>query len=279
MAEYSMKNLQRSNEANQQAEVVIDNLKTANKKSQCSIYKDFINRVQPLNNDKPDASSFSNDVFTKPSLLEPLNNEELQSLINSIEDSGTDIGESLSNSEPEPEPEPEPDNIVPVIDKVKTKNETKNKADPSYTNHHDGQPLKPLLHQKIQVSTKKTASNISWLVTGMICGLLLSVATMVILNKSGFIPTLTESFQDGTATRENRAEGQKDTAMGRENQANAQNNPKLPVEKVAPPSLTPETSQQSTAVAQQQIITPNSNISIDDFYEESQSTLYRDIKD
>ena len=255
-----MKNLQHSNDANRQSDAVSCNIETKNRKSHCSIYEDFINRVQPLNSNKQGENSSNSDCFTRISLLEPLNEKELQFLTNSIEDSSTDR-ELLSES----------DNIVPVIDLIKTKD---------ITDYRNSQPLKPLIHKKPKVSTEKTASNISWLATGLVCGLLLSIAIIFILDKTGLLPTLSQSIQSNHIIEESRVEGNKGVAISEEQRhANPQDKPEIPAERITQSlPLTPATSKQSIETAQPHI-TSNPSISIDDFREEAQSTLYREIKD
>ena len=263
-----MKNLQHSNDANRQSDAVSCNTETKNRKSHCSIYEDFINRVQPLNSNKQGENSSNSDGFTRISLLEPLNEKELLFLTNSIEDSSTYrpllyISESESESES--------DNIVPVIDLIKTKNKT---------DYRNSQPLKPLIHKNPRVSTEKTASNISWLATGLVCGLLLSIAIIFILDKTGLLPTLSQSIQSNHIIEESRVEGNKGVAISEEQRhANPQNKPEIPAERITQSlPLTPATSKQSMETAQPHI-TSNPSISIDDFREEAQSTLYREIKD
>ena len=226
-----------------------------------------MNRVQQLNINEQSENGSSSNVFVKASLLEPLSEKELQFLTDSVKDNST-----------EPEPEPEPENRVPIIDVIKAKN----KADYAdcHADCHNGQLLKPLIHKETRASTEKTASNIIWLAIGLVCGLLLSVAIIVILNKTGVLPTLTHSLQTNQVLKESRVEDKKknEVAMGEERQAqvDAQDKSKLPSEKITPLPSTPVSSQQE---ATQQHITPDSNISIDDFREEAQSTLYRDVKD
>lgn len=266
MTEYSMKNLQHSNDANRQSDAVSCNTETKNRKSHCSIYEDFINRVQPLNSNKQGENSSNSDGFTRISLLEPLNEKELQFLTNSIEDSNTDR-ELLSESESESES----DNTVSVIDLIKTKNKT---------DYRNSQPLKPLIHKKPKVSTEKTASNISWLATGLVCGFLLSIAIIFILDKTGLLLTLSQSIQSNQIIEKSMVGGNKGMAINEEQRhANPQDKTKLPAERIRQSlPLTPATSKQSMETAQPHIAS-NPSISIDDFREEAQSTLYREIKD
>lgn len=266
------------------------------------IYERFINRVQQIDADGEGEESNRNaieDGFSVTSSYAPLSKEELDFFTNNnterqpnnvadiyTENNKVETVEAIAPSYP---PIHNPESIIaPDIAIKQSRDDDKNKINAS-----DNKPLKPLsnnplTHKKNNKIPAQPVNNIKLLTTGLICGLLLSAAIVVILNKIGVLSTLESASSSLETNSQTAAHKNQDVAASANRQApvtaetavmeaNTQNTSKPAAPNVLPTTTAPVATQPSIEPEQRQT-TRDSTISIEDFEKEAQSTLYRETK-
>ena len=218
---------------------------------------------QALNDD----NSIDQNGFSKTSRLELFDEEELKffsntkSITNSIADmADADADADAKNNRVEVIDSPELTHIAPMIHVDDNRDEV---------NFYDSEPLKPFNTYLNQYNNDHTAvnlvNNIKLLTTGLMCGLLLSVVAVIVLNKLGVLATLMPSESTILMVETQN----QDLAASTNSQTNTQDTLKL--------SAAPVAAQPIIGTAQQP--SSNSAISPKDFQREAQSTLYRETND
>ncbi|WP_352339161.1 hypothetical protein [Psychrobacter sp. 16-MNA-CIBAN-0192] len=259
------------------------------------IYERFINRVQQIDGKGEESNHNAiEDDFNVTFSYAPLSEEELDFFTKSNNDSqANNIVDIKAELDKEITPlyhpiyTPEP-TIAPVFAMTHSRGDHETE-----TGSYDSQLLKPLLnnhlfHQKNDKIPAKPVNNIKLLTTGLVCGLLLSAAIVVIFNKVGVLSTLTPSVETNSQTVEHKNQDvaanttqqtpvTDETAAMEADQANTQNTSKPAAPNVLPATTAPVATQPSIEPEQRQT-SRDSTISIEDFEKEAQSTLYRETK-
>ena len=220
----------------------------------------YMRNLQGLSYD----NSIDQQGFSKKSRFELLNEEELGFFSKTTKSTthrgtDTDANANAKNNRVEARVEaidkPELTHIAPIIHVDDSRDEIA---------LYSSEPHKPLNTQylnqhKNDQTTVNLFNKIKLLTTGLICGLLSSVVTVIVLNKVGVLATLISSETTILVVENPKQE----VAASTKSQTNIQDTLKL----------------SAVPVAAQQQTNHNSRISNEDFQREAQSTLYRDIKD
>lgn len=279
------------------------------KRRTSDIYERFLDRVQQIEED-----AARSDMSDKPSSYEPLSDEELR-LFTDFEQYDDDEKDSTAISSQHIEAtkvsqaalditnDDRNDTAAVIIDGLESDadNIKVDNLPHELTDHNaiDKKAAKKAAKVKKSGAVRgKQVSNVKILIVGVICGLLLSAAMVVILNSTGVLAALTDRLsatsngaakstsapKDNTASPEPATNQNPVVAVQVVDNTNINDEKTMTTESVAP---TTEPSKNSNPHPQQAATPPNANssndadldITYEDFRKEAQSTLYRESKD
>ncbi|TXD97790.1 hypothetical protein ES754_02105 [Psychrobacter frigidicola] len=295
------------NDDNQTDTFAANDTRASKPKRTSDIYERFLTRVEQLDGG-------GDDGFSKSSLYEPLSEEELRFFSDFSEQNDANNKQYLTvpqdeNATIEEQLSAEDSLNVDLIDNRNSSDEYKNHdAAIEYSDETtdvdvsiDSQLTKNVSKAKESRAIRgRQVSSIKMLTIGVVCGLLLSVSIIFLLNKTGLLSVFTDGLManNSETTLPNTqvvATAQPATETASQKTATQSLAEAAPIPsqepKIATGSDNTPISNQNTVVAEraaepkESTTSPNSkavtdsNITYEDFREEAQNTLYRETQD
>lgn len=277
--------------------------KRSQSKRTSDIYERFLSRVQQLDSEVKEnkVRKSEDDGCNQQSLYEPLNEEELGLFFDFIDN------DSTHNTQDLVEPQYKYDYIeeqlsiekqLSTAERLDNKDgESVNDSDSRNGNQNNDIAIENIdettdadvsIHNQLtknveQAKTSgavrgKQVSNVKLLIIGVVCGLLLSASMIFLLNKTGLLAALSNnSVADSSEALTPSATMNAPVTPASTSQSTAVATADSPESNTI--TAQKASSNNATTTQLNSEIIPESDITYEDFREESQSTLYRETKD
>lgn len=285
-----MKDLDNKHLDNNKADLSDPNHAQTSRSNQASgIYERFLNRVQNIDStdsiDSPDIKSAAIITIKQPdrqTAFEPLNDAELLSFTKPDHTTDLQKESAILNDNDEDK----------VVEPFSTENSVFDSDNLVVA------PVKSLNSQQTAVLKNTQVSSLKSMITGIVCGLLLSIFTILLLNMTGVLTTLTERFSkksepistnsaistEPIASREPLADENSviktdDTNQKATNIDETVASTNLADEMVnSDQTIEGDSTNPIARTSDASVVKTETSISYEDFREEAQNTLYRETK-